>query len=107
MLKCSVLQEKACLLDWVFLGGEEMVGTDADMMMPCIVIVGIKVFVSDGDAFCRLHIDKGYGIVGLHVVALAVDAASHVGDAQLVPVNGVVLPAFLVLMAGDVDAIDV
>ena len=83
----------------------EVVGTGADTLFAGLRVVVHVIQVSDACALRRLDVDERHGIVGCTADVMASPLAD-VGNAQTVPMDGVFLPSFAVLVAGDVDAVD-
>ena len=77
-------------------GREEVVGSHGNAPPACLLIVVGIVFVEHRDAFGRLDVEERYGVVHLASDTLAAEG-SQMGDAQFVPVDGVVLLADVVL----------
>ena len=81
-----------------------MIGPDGNAVATGLQVVGAVVGVLDAGAFGRLDEHERHGVV--HTTHGVLLVAAKMGHAQLVPVYGVLLTAFAVLVAGDVDAID-
>ena len=74
-----------------------MIGTTSDTIAACLLIVGSIISVSDRCSLGRLDIDKGDRIA-IPGITFVVHLAQIV-DAQPVPVDGIILASFAMLIA--------
>ena len=93
-----VAQKVGCLCRSRGLCGEEVVGSDVYSTPTRSGIVGCIVAVAYGATLCLLYVHERNGVVYLAVYGLFADG-SEVGDAQTVPVYGVVSAPHVVLEA--------
>ena len=81
---------------------EEVVGTHADALALGLGVIAQEVAVADGGALGRLDVEERHG----ERAPLGVVAATQRRDAQPGEVDGVATAPLLVLVTGDVDAVD-
>ena len=69
-------------------------------------IVVVVVFVLNGDTLSAFDVYELYGIIQLVEYAVGADTASQMGKVVASPTDGIAASAFLMLIAGDIDAVD-
>ena len=106
-LKARVSEEVTGLLVGWGGGGEEVIGSDGDVVTADSLVVFVIVVVFDRGSLGRFDVDKTDRIVDTVVEhSVVADASSQVTDAQAVPKNLIAMTPTLVLVARNVDAID-